>query len=588
MTPKRSILFICTENSARSQMAEGFAKQLAPDGVQIFSAGTNPAQSINEFAIEVMKEHDIDISNQTPKRISDLKDYKFDLSITLCVSAQESCPILAGLPAVVHWDLEDPAAVQGGREAKRKAFKNTASIIRNLVHDLFHRGYFEAFSSQKQNRERILNNLPEGIIAHDLDRKIFFFSEGAERLTGLSAAEVIGNDCHDVFKPNLCGENCSFCDGSDLTPGFQKKRYSTIIPEMNKIRKELDVTIVSLLDENGKAQGVVASLRDKTELKRISRQILKEKKFACIIGQNSKMLELFQNIRDVAAYDIPVYISGETGTGKELVANAIHNESVRKDAAFIPINCGALPEGLVESELFGHVKGSFSGAVRDKKGRFELADGGTIFLDEIAELPKNIQVKLLRFLQEGTLEKVGSEKIITVDVRVVCATSKELKEEVNKGNFRDDLYYRLNVIPILLPPLRERKTDIPLLSEHFLRRIAEKNGKEVRTIAKDALSKMLDYNWPGNVRELENTIQFATIKCKGNVITSNALPVEFTQNSNELSKRGPARKLDIETVKNALIRTGGNKTKAAKILGVGRATLYRFLDGHPDVVPDGI
>jgi transcriptional regulator with PAS, ATPase and Fis domain len=295
---------------------------------------------------------------------------------------------------------------------------------------------------------------------------------------------------------------------------------------------------------------------------------------------------VFRQIKDVSSYDYPVHIFGETGTGKELVANALHNESLRAGNPFVPINCGALPEGLIESELFGHVKGAFSGAIRDKKGRFELATKGTIFLDEIAELPKMLQVKLLRFLQDGTFEKVGGEKTTAVDVRVVSATNKDLKREVKKGNFREDLFYRLNVIPIHIPPIRERKSDIPLLVDHFLSKAPVIGGQRPVRIAQEALKILMDYHWPGNVRELQNAVQFAIVRCKGKVIRPEDLPLELKGIVFEKPKRGPMRKLDAERVKAALTKTGGNKARAAKVLGVGRATLYRFLGDHPGVLTD--
>jgi transcriptional regulator with PAS, ATPase and Fis domain len=233
------------------------------------------------------------------------------------------------------------------------------------------------------------------------------------------------------------------------------------------------------------------------------------------------------------------------------------------------------------------VKGSFSGAVRDKKGRFEMAQGGTIFLDEVADLPKHVQVKLLRFLQHGILEKVGSEGVISVDARVISAANKDLKKEVLKKTFREDLFYRLNVIPINIPPLRERKNDIPLLSRHFLNQIEERYNKKSISISDEAISIMMDHNWPGNVREVENVIQFAVIKCKNNTIMPEDLPIELQYNPNLKNKRGPSKKLTIETVRSAIERAGGIKAKAARSLGVGRATLYRFLNENSEALPEG-
>jgi len=569
-------------------MAEGFAGTMAPDDVFVCSAGAHPAPGAHELAISVMSEHGIDISKQAPKKISRLKKYRFDLVVTLCASAKENCPPLAGSPTIVHWNLDDPAATTGGKPMRKKAFRDCADEIKRLVYDLFDRGYFEAFTTQKKNIERILNNISEGVIAHDINRKIFYFSEGAEKLTGLSEADVIGKDCHDVFNPRLCGENCSFCDGSSYSRS-ETKSYTSVIPEMNGTRKELEVTVVPLQNQEGEIYGVTACLRDLTELNEISKTLGKKNSFAGIVGRSPKITDIFEQIKSISGYDMPVSIFGETGTGKEVIANAIHDESIRRDHPFVPINCGALPEGLVESELFGHVKGSFSGAVRDKKGRFELANGGTIFLDEVAELPKHTQVKLLRFLQEGNLEKVGSEKSIKVDVRIISATNKDLKQEVEKGTFREDLYYRIKVIPMTLPPLRERKSDIPLLVEHFINKMAKTNPKNKKTLSKDAVNALMNYEWPGNVRELENAIQFAVIKSTSNTITPMDLPMELSETFEITApKRGPLKKLDQDSVNATLVKTAGNKTKAAKILNVGRATLYRFIKDYPEVIPDDV
>ena len=305
--------------------------------------------------------------------------------------------------------------------------------------------------------------------------------------------------------------------------------------------------------------------------------------FSKIIARNRKMIEIFRQIINVAEYDYPVNIFGETGTGKELVAEAIHKASSRKDGPFVPINCGAMPEGLFESELFGHVKGSFSGAIRDKKGRFELADGGTIFLDEIAELSKHMQAKLLRFLQDGKFERVGGEKTVRIDVRVISATNKDLKEEMKKNRFRDDLYYRINVVPISLPALRERKSDIPLLVNHFLKQAARQYNRNSVVVSDRAMMLLTEYKWSGNVRELQNAIQFAFVKSSGDEITPDNLPMEINDNRFFQTIRGPSRKLDRAQVESAIKKTGGNKAKAARLLNVGRATLYRFINDYPDL-----
>ncbi len=344
----------------------------------------------------------------------------------------------------------------------------------------------------------------------------------------------------------------------------------------------------------------------------ITAQMVSEDGFRGIISRDARMQETFDTIRELAQHKVPVLIQGESGTGKELVARAIHDEGPRATAPFVPVNCGALPEGLLESELFGHVRGAFTGAIKDKKGRFELADGGTLFLDEVADLPKMLQVKLLRALQEGTFERVGGEKTIQVDVRLISAANVSLAQAVQKGDFREDLYYRLKVVPIELPALRERKTDIALLTQHFMEK-ASKEGYRTEGLSKAALAQMMDYAWPGNVRELQSMVHYALIKAKGETIRPRHLPAELhavaaprspfdTGQERSVAaagldaEPGPAdlaaetfsslragrrNKLDELAVRAALKAANGNKVRAAKLLGVGRATLYRFLSKHP-------
>lgn len=438
----------------------------------------------------------------------------------------------------------------------------------------------------------VVDNLKLGVLAHTTERIITVFNKEAEKITGYSKKEVLGKDCHDVFQAPLCGSKCSFCDDSPKLSGGTKEYPVTIVTKTGETR-HLEMTVYCIPDHEGEVQGVVASFRDMTDSIRLSLKAEDLSNFAGIIGKDKAMHDIFRQIRDVALYNYPVHISGETGTGKERVAYAIHDISSYGNGSFVPVNCGAIPEGIVESELFGHVKGAFSGAVKERKGRFELAHKGTLFLDEVAELPLKTQVKLLRFLQEGSFEKVGGENNISVDVRIISATNKDLAEEVRAGRFREDLYYRLNVIPIHLPPLRERKNDIPLLAEHFLREAEKETKKSVPELAPDTIREMMDYHWPGNVRELKNVIQFSVVRARGNVILPTDLPFVGSNRqpmqpllSNEPSKyraqftRG---KLNQENVQAALVKTGGNKSKAARVLGVGRATLYRFLGDHPDI-----
>ncbi len=442
------------------------------------------------------------------------------------------------------------------------------------------------------NLNLILDNLKLGIIAHTTERIITVFNREAEKITGYSKQEVIGKDCHTVFQAPFCGRKCSFCDGAPEFP-FRTKEYPLNIITKDGSDRQLEMTISAIINHDNVFEGVLASFRDVTETFNLSLKAEKLSSFAGIIGRDKAMQDIFRQIRDVALYNYPVHVSGDTGTGKERVALAIHDISSYGNGAFVPVNCGALPEGIVESELFGHVKGAFTGAVKERKGRFELAHKGTLFLDEVADLPLKTQVKILRFLQEGSFEKVGGEKKVTVDVRIISAANKRLKDEVKAGTFREDLFYRLNVIPIHLPPLRQRKSDIPLLAAHFLKEAEQESSHPVPGLARESLDIMLDYKWPGNVRELKNVIQFSVVRSRGSQILPTDLPMEISQNreiSPQTEKTYPEQetlrvrgKLDIESVKTAIRKTGGNKSKAARVLGVGRATLYRFLDRNEEI-----
>jgi PAS domain S-box-containing protein len=599
---KCNILFLSKGNSVRSQIAEAFARQMLKDEVTVYSAGVGLLLEIDPITLDVMKNHGIDISKQCPQSITELKNIHFDLAITLSTASRKDRPALTGAPIFLHWSVEDPLgslrpeyapiwslkrnsdlSVKFSESEKAElqiSIQRCAEKIKALVYELSNSGYLDAFVVHKKNDDRIFNSLSDGIIAHDLNKKVIMFSQKASSLTGISEELALDKSCDDIFGYPLCGDECS-CSEPGKIDDFETKNYNTSFLDVNGVRKECKVTVVPMRDEDGKIQGVVASLNDITSQKTLERLLARESSFGGIVGNDVIMQHIFQEIRDVSSYDYPVHIFGETGTGKDLIAKAIHNESRRKNKPFIPINCGALPEGLIESELFGHVRGAFTDAIRDKKGRFEMADGGTLFLDEITDLPKMVQIKLLRCLQEGMIERVGSEKSIKTDVRIVSATNKDLKNAVDEGNFREDLYYRLNVIPMEIPPLRNRKNDIPLLCKHFLEKAFKGNNDVQLTLSGEALNQLLDYNWPGNVRELENAINFAIVKCQTDTIQIADLPQEVRKMiSSSPSNRS---KLQKQAVIDALRASGGNKVKAAKLLGIGRATLYRFLERHPEI-----
>jgi PAS domain S-box-containing protein len=393
-------------------------------------------------------------------------------------------------------------------------------------------------------------------------------------ISGYTRRELIGRPLADLFvkiedKPD---------DNATIQGDQTKLESETFIHHQDGRKKAVSLKIDSLVDDDGIHKGSFVFFSDISELQMLRRRSLTSDEFENIVGRDPSMRKLFAEIVELSACDFPVLIQGESGVGKELVAQAIHNQSHRNGALFVPVNCAALPEGLLESELFGHVKGAFTGAFRDKKGRFELAHGGTIFLDEIAELSSAMQVKLLRILQEGAFQRVGDERTTQVDVRIISATNKNLAAEMNAGRFRQDLYYRLCVMPILVSPLRERKNDIPLLANHFISAIAVQPSKRKPSLSPKALVTLITYDWPGNVRELQNAIQFAYVKLKGDIIQPVHLPRAIRSPvSKKIPRRQRRRKLNQKAVRDALRYTDGNKLQAAKLLGVNRSTLYRFL-----------
>jgi DNA-binding NtrC family response regulator len=458
----------------------------------------------------------------------------------------------------------------------------------------------EELGDQKRFFETLFHAIPCGVLVVGADNRVRAMNPLAEEMLGLcgeSAKErctgellgcphALAGTCGDPDSP-FCGD-CSLQTTIRRALGGDPTRRLAMGLRCRSLQKtrHADLQVSASAVTVGGETLCLVLLEDVTELSSLREQVRKERSFAGIVGQDPSMVALFGTIRELAPSAVPVLILGESGTGKELVATAIHNESPRAGQRFVAVNCGALPENLLESELFGHEKGAFTGATRDKKGRFELADGGTLFLDEVGELSQAMQVKLLRVLQGGTFERVGGERTLKVDVRILSATNKDLKREVAEGNFRSDLYYRLCVVPVHLPPLRERRRDIPLLARHLLERMAGKGEAESAPLDSEALAILMDFPWPGNVRELENALHFALIKSQGGPIRAEHLPPSMREPVvrplQDLLYRPP---LDWERVATAIREAGGNKVQAAKFLGVSRATLYRFL-GRENHAPD--
>jgi PAS domain S-box-containing protein len=583
--PALRVLFV-DHHHCSSRLAAAYFDKQAPGGVRALSAGFDPQPLPPEWKA-LFSELGFDVQDDHPVTLAGIQKSHFDLTIGIGLDSAAVCPLPAGGLVRVNWDLSIPGTLE------TPLLIAHAAHIEATVRHFFSDGYYDALLTRLACFENIFDSLSEGIMAHDLDRRVFYFSRGAEKITGVKPEEVLGRDCHELFTPRMCGDQCAFCDTCE-NPDIRDSSFASILTTHDNRRREITITRFPMKDDTGHIIGVILSLNDVTRLHELEEKLGETQSFSGIIGQDHSMREVFQLIRDIAASDFPVVITGESGTGKELVAAAIHNESLRRGKPFVPVNCGAIPEGVLESELFGHVKGAFTGAIRDKKGRFELADSGTLFLDEIGDLTPAMQVKLLRVLQEGVFEPVGSEHQKKADVRIICASNRDLKALVNTGAFRDDLYYRLAVMPVHLPPLRERRNDIALLARHFLEQNARKMARGAMDIADEAQFLLMNYSWPGNVRQLQNAIQFALIKCRNAVIKPECLPPEITSATflpsferKTPGKAGRKPKLTSDAVERALIKTGGNKAKAARMLGVGRATLYNFLNEHEEIMAAG-
>jgi PAS domain S-box-containing protein len=465
------------------------------------------------------------------------------------------------------------------------AFRNVAEV-RDLTMKLAEAN--ARLTREKEKLFSILNSVADGVFTVDLQYNVTSFNRAAEEITGFRAEEVIGRPCHTVFRSTICRGDCPL-KVSVRTGQPVMSREIEIFHRSNQL-KPISVSTALLRDSDGRIIGGVETFRDLSRLKDLTEQLHGKYSFANLIGKSEPMQKVFQVIRDVAPTNTTVLIEGETGTGKELVARAIHYTSPRRDEPFVAVSCGALPETLLESELFGHVKGAFTGAAADRPGRFELADKGTLFLDEIGEVSSALQVKLLRVLETREFERVGDRKTTRVDVRFIAATNRNLKEEVAGGRFREDLYYRLNVLAIKLPALRQRAEDIPLLVQHFVSTLNEQTGKNIRAVSQETMDILVDSPWPGNVRQLENAIEHAFIHCTGEVIHPRHLPAELQHPSSAIIKNISSEKLPLDALEKELIvaaleKASYKRGEAATLLGISRSSLWRKMKKHGINVP---
>jgi len=438
---------------------------------------------------------------------------------------------------------------------------------------LQHKAVIVEKEKYRSNLEAIFRSVKDAIISVDKDLALLETNEAANNICGLTR-----NDIGKAFSSlsGSCNGKCVEALTETITTK-QSVELSSLDCQFNH-RKEQTVSLTTfpLINRHDKFSGAIMVIRDETRLTGLEKELNERQKFHKIIGESKKMQDVYSLIELLTDVETTVLITGESGTGKELVAEALHYKGNRSSYSLVKVNCSALSENLLESELFGHVRGSFTGAIKDKVGRFQMSDGGTIFLDEIADISPKIQIKLLRVLQEKEFERVGDSKTSKVDVRVVTASNQNLSEKVNRGEFREDLYYRLNVMKINLPPLRDRREDIPLLVNHFMKKFNKKFTKDIKSISKDVEKLFMDYNWPGNVRELEHTIEHAFILCRQSAITIAHLPPEIkTHSSDDMSISDNGNIDDPEVILSALEKAAWNKTKAAALLGISRRSIYR-------------
>lgn len=427
-----------------------------------------------------------------------------------------------------------------------------------------------------QREIAILDSINEGVFTVGPDWRITAFNRAAQKITGVSRQQAIGSACCDVFRASICETSCPL--RRTMASGKSVLNATAHIINQHGQRVPIRVSTALLKDGDGHVVGGVETFQDLSQVEQLQKELEARYTFEDIVGRSPAMVRLFDILPQIAESSSTVLIEGPSGTGKELFARAIHNLSPRKKKPFVAVNCAALPDTLLESELFGHKAGAFTDAKRDKPGRFALADGGTIFLDEIGDISPAMQVRLLRVLQERVIEPLGGVKPIPVDVRVIAATNKELAKLVRSGTFRDDLYYRIRVILLNLPGLAQRREDIPLLLDHLIAKFNRLQGKDIAGVSDQVLARLMEHDYPGNVRELENIIEQAFVLCRGNIIELNHLPPELRPTAGRGVPDGQPMSLEaIEKlfINETLHRRGGNRKLAAKDLGINVSTLYR-------------
>jgi PAS domain S-box-containing protein len=432
---------------------------------------------------------------------------------------------------------------------------------------------------QQECWKMILDSIADGVFTVDAEMRITTFNRAAEEITGFSAREAVGRCCNEIFRTRVCSSACLIREAQATGEAVVNRELDIIDKENRKVPISISASV--LRNAQGQAVGGVKTFRDLSPIYMLKRGIKEKYSFRDLVSRNQAMRRLFDLLPDVAATEATVLLNGDSGTGKELFTRAIHDLSPRREGPLVVVNCGALPEPLLESEIFGSRKGSYTGSVENRPGRLEMARGGTLFLDEIGDMPLPLQVKLLRVIENKEYQPLGAKSPLTADVRFVAATHRDLEEMVAEGSFRRDLFFRINVVQFKIPPLQERTEDIPLLIDMALDRFNGRYGKKIRGFSSEALKALLHHRYPGNVRELLNIVEQAVILCRDGEIGVDLLPPavfcsDHDQEDGKLLAAAPPQ-MSREMLMQLLSRHNGNRSQVARELGVDRTTLWRWM-----------
>ena len=432
--------------------------------------------------------------------------------------------------------------------------------------------------------EAVIHSITDGVFTVDKDWRITCFNPAADKITGVPKSEAMGQKCYEVFKSNICKDACAM--QYTIETAHPVVSLMVYITDRKGAQVPVSVSTALFRDNKGELIGGVETFRDLRQVEELQKKIGEKYSFEDIISKNKKIREILDILPTVAMSESSVLITGETGTGKELFARALHNLSERAGKAFIAVNCGGFPETLIESELFGYEAGAFTGAAKAKPGRFKLAEGGTLFLDEIGDLPSLLQVKLLRVLQEKAYEPLGGVQTQKADVRIVAATNRNLEAMVAEGTFRQDLYYRVNVIKLEIPPLRHRMEDVPLLIDHFLRHFSTLHDKDINGVSPRALNVLMSHNYPGNIRELDNMIEHGCVLCQGGMIRTENLPDWIHQPTETLGADLSLEEVEKQFIISVLKKNDWNRLATANDLKIHKTTLFRKIKKLGIQLPD--